>query len=926
MLEVMKRNSLVIGLAVVMLFVGCRAADDEISLAGEWRVALDSTEVGEEQEWFNRTFANEITLPGTLDEAGYGVADTLEPSVRKPQILHLTRKHSYVGPAWYVREVDIPSAWEGRTVTMRLERVLWQTRVWVDGKPMPGAQESLSAPHEFDLTEQLTPGRHKIALRVDNRKRYDISVNDMAHAYTNETQVMWNGVLGKMILKAGRNVEVDSLRVYPDAGARKVRLTAVVRNRIDVRKADWKVTVTDNGGEVVGLTGTAELKGGNNRLDICCPLGDSVKLWDEFHPHLYNLALAVSTDDDEDCRTVKFGLRDLHRKGNEIQLNGHKIFLRGTLECCIFPQTGRPPMQPEGWEKVFVTAREWGLNHLRFHSWCPPEAAFQVADSLGFYLQVELPLWPNRVGEDAGKNAFLYSEADRILAEYGNHPSFCFLSLGNELPDDFAFLAGLLKHVKRQDSRHLYTTTSFSFENGHGGWPEADDDYWVTQWTQCGWVRGQGVFDALPPRFDTDYSEAITGLETPVVSHEIGQYAVYPNLKEIEKYVGTLRPLNFMGVREELERKGLDGKAADYTMASGRLAYLLYKEEIERALKTGNFSGFQLLDLHDFPGQGTALVGLLDAFWDNKGIVEPAAFRQFCAPVVPLAYFPKAVYTQDETFEAGIGVANYSDVPLTGQRVAWTLATSGGRQIAAGEFVDVDLAVAGNNRMGTVCVPLEEVREADDLQLTVSLCDGAYSNSWKVWVYPSEVRPDTTGIVFTDNWDEARVALEAGRDVFLNPDYHECHGLEGKFVPVFWSPVHFPSQAGTMGILLDPKHEAFACFPTDFHTDWQWWHLTKQSKVICTDGFYKNITPLVECVDNFVNNRRLSSLFEACCGKGRLLFCSMDLTNDMETHPEKRQLLYSLLRYMNSDAFRPACTIRWDDLYNSVHINQEEKI
>lgn len=148
-------------------------------------------------------------------------------------------------------------------------------------------------------------------------------------------------------------------------------------------------------------------------------------------------------------RSTKFGMREFSRNQSDLLLNGNKVFLRGTLECCIFPLTGRPPMEPEGWKKVFLTAREWGLNHLRFHSWCPPEAAFQVADSLGFYLQVELPLWSVKVGEDSHTNDFLYAEADRILAEYGNHPSFCFFSLGNELQPDFEFLSRLLKHTKR---------------------------------------------------------------------------------------------------------------------------------------------------------------------------------------------------------------------------------------------------------------------------------------------------------------------------------------------------------------------------------------------------------------------------------------------------------------------------------------------
>ena len=909
----------VIGFALAAMLGACQTDERVISLAGEWQVALDSLDVGVEQRWFDSSFTERMQLPGTTDEAGLGNPNTLLPSLEKPQILHLTRKHSYVGPAWYVREIEIPSDWAGQKIQLKLERALWQTAVWVDGKEVPGREESLVAPHNYDLTDYLMPGRHTLAIRVDNRKRYDISGGDMAHAYTNETQVMWNGVLGRMELTARKHLDVDSLRLYPDAAAREVRVTGVVRNYGEPCKGTWTGEIKDGKKSVARLSESLSLQAGLNRLDVRLPMGDSVKLWDEFSPSLYDLDLGVTVRGEEVKKNIRFGVRDLVRQGADIRLNGHKIFLRGTLECCIFPQTGRPPMTPDGWLKVFDTARSWGLNHLRFHSWCPPEAAFHVADSLGFYLQVELPLWPGRVGEDEAKNAFLYQEADRILAEYGNHPSFCFMSLGNELPNDFAFLSGLLDHVKQKDNRRLYTTTSFSFEGGHGDHPEDNDDYWVTQWTKKGWVRGQGVFDAQPPAFDQNFSASIEGFDVPVVTHEIGQYAVYPNLKEIEKYTGTLDPLNFKGVKKDLEEKGLLSKADQYLKASGKLAYLLYKEEIERALKTKNFSGFQLLDLHDFPGQGTALVGLLDAFWDSKGIVEPETFRQFCAPVVPLAYFPKAVYTNAESFVAELGVANYGNCELTGETVSWKLETKAGKQVASGKLEAGSLPVSGDNKVGTVNVSLASVTEATELRFIVSLDKETRENGWSIWVYPAQLNVEKGDVVCTDNWEEARQALTAGKDVLFSPQIAECNGLEGKFVPVFWSPVHFPSQAGTMGLLLDAEHPAFADFPTDDHTDWQWWYLAKQSRPVVLDSIHRGVTPLVECVDNFVRNRRLSVLFETQCGPGRLLFSSMNLLNSQEDRPEKRQLLYSLLRYMQSDNFRPSTTLSFDEIDINIH-------
>lgn len=124
---------------------------------------------------------------------------------------------------------------------------------------------------------------------------------------------------------------------------------------------------------------------------------------------------------------------------------------------------------------------------------------------------------------------FLYEEADRIMQTYGNHPSFCFWSMGNELSGDFNALNALVKYIKEKDKRHLYTATSFTFQQGHGVKEEPYDDYLITQWTAKGWVRGQGVFNSETPTFNKNYSNSLEGISIPVVTHEIGQYAVYPN-------------------------------------------------------------------------------------------------------------------------------------------------------------------------------------------------------------------------------------------------------------------------------------------------------------------------------------------------------------------------------------------------------------
>lgn len=882
--------------------------DERINLAGKWTVSLDSANVGIKESWGGKLYKSFIHLPGTTDDAKLGNKYTLKPALEKPQLLHLTRAYSYIGPAWYSKEINIPSDWNGKDYILHLERVLWDTQVWIDGIKVNGHEESLTTPHEYNLTPYLKSGKkHILTVRVDNRKRYDISAGELAHAYTDATQVKWNGILGDMFIKAVDQIRIDNFQLYPDARTHSVKAVVTVQNTTD-RTSTVTVHIDITGKkdkkQYASAKKTLNAQPGLSNMELSFNLGKDAPLWNEFNPYLYKASAEISSEDMSSEEIKTFGLRHLESQGNRLLLNGKPMFLRGTLECCIFPMTGTPPTDEKSWKKLFSAAREYGMNHLRFHSWCPPEAAFNAADEMGFYLQVELPVWSVTLGKDAPTIEFLRSEAKRISKEYGDHPSFCFWSLGNELQYDFNVMGNMIREMKKADDRHLYTTTSFTFEGGHGDWPEPDDDFFITQWTKKGWVRGQGVFNQEKPSFDKDFRQAIEGMNVPLITHEVGQYSVYPDLSEISKYKGTLIPLNFMAVKADLEKKGLIHKAKDYLEASGNLAAILYKEEIERALKTPGNSGFQLLDLHDFPGQGTALVGLLNAFWESKGIISGKEFREFCSPIVPLLRFPKAVYTNNETFTADVEICNYSAEELTGQTLIWKV-KSGKQTLSTGQIRANSLTIGHNGRIGKIEFPLSEIGKASELEISVALKGTEHQNRWNIWVYPSDIQADWGEVKYTRNYEEAMALLDQGAKVLFNPDWRTLQGIEGKFVPVFWSPVHFPNQASTMGVLCDPKHPALADFPTEMHTDWQWWDLNINSTTMVVDSL-KGGSPIVEMVDNFVNNRRLASLYEGSVGKGKLILATFDLEKSLDKRPVARQMLVSILKYMNSSSFNPA--------------------
>lgn len=883
---------------------------DTIDLAGEWTVVLDSLSEGVQKGWHEQLpEGQDVQLPGTLDEAGIGQPNTLQAELNNAVLSHLIRRHEYIGPAWYTKSFKMPDNLGGKTYELELERVLWESKVWINGEEV-GTNYSLIAPHRYRITEQLKPGINQITVRIDNSDfypninvtsdRYPVeSSQQMSHAYTNHTQIKWNGILGDIVIRETGAFELDNLRIDTDRASKTISFSF---SSDQPAPNQLPYILRLNANEI--QTGTAEIRAAEGQMVGTIELETTPETWDEFNPNLYELTLGNLT-------STTFGFAQLDSQNGQLSLNGTRIYLRGTLECSIFPLTGRPPMDKASWLELFQKAKSYGLNHFRFHSWCPPKAAFAAADEIGFYLQAELPHWSLEAGRDSATNTYLREEATRILAEYGNHPSFILMSLGNELEGDFEFLNTLTADLKAEDNRRLYSVTTFSFQEGAGALPQPQDDFFVTQWTEKGWVRGQGIFNARAPHFDKDYRNEIDHIDQPLISHEIGQYSVYPDLAEIDRYEGVLDPLNFKAVQQDLKAKGLLPLAPDFTRASVALANILYKEEIERALKTPGFDGFQLLQLQDFPGQGTALVGLLNAFWEPKGSVNAEAFQQFSGPLVPLLRFPKAVFTAGETFKATVQVANFYH-PLKNQIIEWRVQNES-EILAQGVMEAVPLEIGNENFVGEFSTALS-VEQATKLTVSVGIKDSDYYNSWSIWVYPPTLTVPSTDILYTRNFSEAAAALAEGKKVLLNPDYQNLAGVTGRFVPVFWSPVHFPDQPATMGVLCQAEHPAFTHFPTEDHTNWQWWDLNIQSKALVLDEM--GIDPLVRIIDNFVTNRNLGSVFESKVGSGSLLFSSIDLSTDLNRRHAARQLRYSLMNYMGSDAFNPQADLAFDQVLN----------
>ncbi|MGB1131161.1 MAG: glycoside hydrolase family 2 TIM barrel-domain containing protein, partial [Haloferula sp.] len=630
----------------------------------------------------------------------------------------LAREWYWKGAAWYQKEVVIPDSWKGKRITLFLERTK-NARVWVDEK-FCGWDDSLSAPHVHDLSSVLTPGKHRITLLIDNSILPPVGPS---HAVDERTQTNWNGVVGELELRATDPVWIKDVQVFPDV-AKKSAIARVTIGNITGKAAEGQIQIraasenTDKKLSFDPLTAKVAAADAETTLELECRMGDDVPLWSEFDPALIRLTLDLEAGSEgsafEDQRTIRFGMRDFRSDGSQLTLNGMNVFLRGRLDCANYPLTGYAPMSKEEWVEIYQILKDWGLNHVRFHSWCPPKAAFEAADEVGFYLQAELP--NKRSGFKAPENQdaayhnidrldvessdskvelydYAKREAELIFEHFGNHPSFVMFTLGNELGRNQGMF-DLVELFKKTDPRHLHAQGA---NNMHWNPSLAEgDEFWVTGKVEKGAKPLRGSFslfdfpaapiEGYPPSTMDDFSESIEGVPVPLIGHETGQFQVAPDFRDIPKFTGVLKAKNYEIFRSRLEEAGMLDQADLFVKASGALSALCYREDIELALRTPGFGGFQLLDIMDFPGQGTALVGMLNVFMESKGVITPIEWRRFCAPVVPLVRMEKHAWTSDESFEGLVQVAHYGANDLPEAELWWSLTGSDGNKITGGKL------------------------------------------------------------------------------------------------------------------------------------------------------------------------------------------------------------------------------------------------
>lgn len=923
----MKKTQQLLIVALALTATACTGgySRHKVSLEGKWQ-----TELGP------------VQLPGTTDEAGIG--DTIS---NLSEDTRLSRSHSLISDLTYTGDIIIPATMDRKHIELFIERTK-PTTLWVDGDSI-GHQTQLLTPHVYDLSNYRA-GRHTIKLKIDNRtddKGGDIlAAIGGSHAITEATQTNWNGAVGEIALRSMAKTFINHVTVTPtidsiginDEGTRlgwgnvkidiEIESSHEAKATIDAKCLPYPIST----GDAIRQTATTiqvTLKRGKNKTTLAIPM-EEVELWSEFQQPLYVVDLTLDSQDGVDKKQERLGFRTFETQGRQFVVNGQPTILRGKHDACVFPLTGYAPMDKESWIKVFKTAKEYGINHYRFHSWTPPAAAFDAADEVGIYLQPELPYWgelkPSNTSEASLKlNNYLYDEGLRIVREYGNHPSFVMMALGNELSGDTVVMRQMVDGLRKADPRHLYAFGSNNFLGWMGDLK--GEDFHVT--CRMGWaptpLEGHtrasfsladadefGILNGTKPNTRMNFAAANGKSSVPVVGHETCQYQIYPDYAEIAKYNGVLKPLNLINFRAALRPNHLDSLAVPFHKASGAFAVKLYKADIEMNLRTPDYGGFQLLDLQDYPGQGGALVGILDPFMESKGLITPDEWRSFCSPIVPLALMDKLTFSTSEKLNADVAVANYSQNDIMGDTLRWTLCQADDT-VAEGCF-KASAAQGNVHNVGKIVADLSKIDKPSALKLTLALGDNM--NSYDVWVYPTLPTAKKTTVIRASRLTDALLkAVENGATCLLTPDHksvsHQTVG--GMFITDYWNYAMFKSisenngkevSPGTLGYLIDDKCPLFKTFPTENHSDFQWWAISRATRPLILDGTPATLRPTVMAIDNVNRNHKLGVIFGVKVGKGKVLVCMTDFSKISNTI-EGKQFIRSIEEYAASEDFVP---------------------
>ena len=515
------------------------------------------------------------------------------------------------GKIWYRRSVYVPDSWRRHHVSLFLERPNAKTTVYVNGIKQ-GFCRYVFAPHRYDITTGLVPGeRNTIEICIENPPKN------------------WEGITGRMELRdQSRNIYIRQVRLRPFPFDGVLQLDLTLDGSFSAFYNEVAGVYIQREGVDTARILTNYYPLDNSHMLINVFVGDKVSLWDEFHPDLYRIGIAVANDYYE----TTFGMREIAQGEQQLYINRYPLFFRGVTLDKETLSTLDSKSDEHSWLNLFRHYKECGLNSVRFPSYCPPDAAFSAADKVGLYLQPEGPSWPDygvSIQEGQPAEDYLISESKRLVDNYGHHPSFLMMGSGC---------------------------------SSSGGWTN----------------------------FCKEWKKEMMRYE-PTKVYDVSEFNIIP-----------------------LQGRGL--VQADL------------KAQVEHNLCDKNSTGF--------------LLGGLNNSIDAEGM------HQYCSPLVPIAHFPKTEFTSADTLVVPVECYNAFYGDIQDIRAAYYVSNDSMQVYLGGLLYSGSIPLGKNTSLGTVRLPLDSIKTAQKLTLTVVFSGNKYVNHWDFWVVPAETekekeRPDS---------------------------------------------------------------------------------------------------------------------------------------------------------------------------------------
>jgi len=1006
----------------------------KLSLNGNWECTFTDSDIP----------SSDIMLPGTIQASG------ITPLNSKREEDTLTDEHAFEGIISLRKEVQIPLGYDSYILTLERSRI---TRLYIDGQAV-GTCDSLIAPHVYDISAFITKENTLIQIEADN-KNYPCPGG---HLTSRDTQTNWSGILGDMYIKCTNNTHIVSVNARTDYSKKVAILTLnTSTSAFDISSQDMSsikdASTYDTLDSSLGInirTDLIKLKDEylnkdadpsifrkfRDDIDLAAKSTDldilkehleiakdivkpqsftiskgpividledkdgKVYEWDTFTPYLYAFTLDLCDSNGtilDSTRTI-CGLRSFTTRENELLLNNRPIFLRGRHCGLLFPMTGFAPMNACGWLYDMMISRRWGINHYRFHSCTPPDAAFLAADLLGIVIQSEMEIWgswlmEDEEGYDATMQQYLTIEGYRMISLFASHPSFCMFGCGNELWGNPKALGKLLAGFKMINPDLLYTQGSNTFQFSPNIQPE--DDFFVgVRFSTDRLIRGsyamcdapQGHIQTMAPTANINYDANIRpdlissyGADTisdntkndafdnagydkastttiqfgttvkevtltsqdelipfiPVISHETGQFETYPDYDEISHYTGVLKAYNIADLKDKAQKSGLLPYAHDFFINSGTLAMQCYKHEMEDALASTYLAGTQLLDIQDYTGQGTALIGVLNSLMEDKKLISPGKFRESFDDIVVMARFDSYVHSSGSSFGFTPFIAYYDKNIYKNMYVKATLISSLNELVCSKDISIPDITTGARISLPYTSLSFPESKKPERYELQLSLIAGnttLTTNSYTLYTYPEIEKPlenaDTAPITYATSVQEAVNMAKKGQNVLLYlSDAENPNSIEGTYCTDFWCYPMFKSISesmnkeipiGTLGLCIDNNSMALKDFPSMTYSEPIWYEIVTASRSTILDN--TDINPIVSTIDNAYRSHKLGLIYEIKIEgtDGNIIVCTSDLPRLISSNVKEAYALHkSLINYVNNSVHENANTIT-PDVFKSI--------